>query len=151
MEDTTDAHTGPDDDTQPTNDQTDDTTTPEAGVGDDQASSDDEKAETFPREYVEKLRQENGKYRQRATDRDALAHRLHTALVSATGRLADATDLPFDESHLDDADALTDAIDALLERKPHLAARRARGDVGQGITSKSDPVDLAGILRANAG
>ena len=36
-------------------------------------------ADTFSRDYVEKLRQENGKYRQRAQRADDLAHRLHTA------------------------------------------------------------------------
>ena len=110
----------------------------------------DETPDTFPRDYVENLRKENGRYRQRASDRDALAQRLHTSLVTATGRLADPTDLPFDDAHLEDADALNAAIDELLERKPHLASRRPRGDVGQGITTKSDSVDLAGILRANA-
>ncbi|MEZ5211275.1 hypothetical protein [Gordonia sp. (in: high G+C Gram-positive bacteria)] len=45
--------------------------------------------EMFSREYVEKLRQENGKYRQRAQRADDLAHRLHRALVEQTGRLAD--------------------------------------------------------------
>ena len=122
---------------------TTDDTTPGVGQG-------DETPDTFPRDYVENLRKENGRYRQRASDRDALAQRLHTSLVTATGRLADPTDLPFDDAHLEDADALNAAIDELLERKPHLASRRPRGDVGQGITTKSEAVDLAGILRANA-
>ncbi len=80
----------------------------------------DDAPETFPREVVEKLRQENGKYRQRAQQADTLARRLHTELVRATGRLADPTDLAFDESHLDDPDALADALADLLDRKPHL-------------------------------
>lgn len=109
-----------------------------------------EEPETFPRSYVEELRQENGKYRQRAQRADDLAQRLHTALVAATGRLADATDLPFDEAHLDDADALSSALDELLAAKPHLASRRPRGDVGQGVTGAADTVDLAGILRSRA-
>ena len=92
----------------------------------------DEDAETFPREYVEKLRQENGKYRQRASEADALANRLHTELVRATGRLADPTDLPFDADHIADAGKMVAAIDALLESKPHLASRRPTGDIGQG-------------------
>lgn len=91
-----------------------------------------EDAEMFPRQVVEDLRKENGKYRQRAQQADTLAARLHTELVKATGRLADPTDLPFDESHLDDGDSLTAAIDALLEAKPHLASRRPTGDIGQG-------------------
>src|SRR5688572_6233589 len=63
--------------------------------------------ETFPRSYVEKLRDESAKHRQRASDRDTLAQRLHGALVAATGRLADPSDLTFDEDHLTDPDALT--------------------------------------------
>lgn len=43
---------------------------------------------TFPREYVEELRHENGKYRQRAQKADAYGQRLHTQLVRATGKLA---------------------------------------------------------------
>ena len=104
--------------------------------------------DTFPREYVEKLRDENAKYRQRAQRSDQLAQRLHTALVEATGSLQDPTDLAFDESHLDDPEALQQAIDELLAAKPHLAARRPRGDVGQGQTGTSNTVDLAEMLRA---
>lgn len=106
--------------------------------------------ETFPREYVEKLRKEAADHRVRATDRDALAERLHTALVTTTGRLADPTDLPYDEDHLTDETALNTAIDDLLDRKPHLASRRIVGDIGQGATGTDTPVDLAGILRRNA-
>ncbi|WP_422747917.1 hypothetical protein ACN27E_07570 [Mycobacterium sp. WMMD1722] len=92
----------------------------------------DDDAETFPRSVVEKLRQENGKYRQRAAQTDIYAQRLHTALVAATGRLADPADLPYDAEHLDDPDALTAALDALLTDKPHLASRKPSGDIGQG-------------------
>ncbi|OBB42697.1 hypothetical protein [Mycobacterium sp. 852002-51961_SCH5331710] len=83
----------------------------------------------YPRRIVEELRQENGKYRQRAS---GYAQRLHVELVRATGRLADPTDLPYDAAHLDDPETLTAAIDALLEAKPHLESRRPVGDIGQG-------------------
>jgi len=92
----------------------------------------DEEPDSFPREVVEKLRQENAKYRQRAKDADDLAHRLHVELVKATGRLADPTDLPFDAEHLDDGEKLSNALDNLLAAKPHLATRRPSGDIGQG-------------------
>jgi hypothetical protein len=108
----------------------------------------DEEPESFPREVVEKLRHENAKYRQRAQQADTLARRLHTELVRATGRLADPTDLEFDEEHLDDPDALTSAIGDLLDRKPHLASRRPVGDVGQGNRgSSSEPFSLLGLLK----
>jgi hypothetical protein len=69
-------------------------------------------------------------------------------LVRATGRLADPDDCPFDEAHLSDPDKLTGALDELLTRKPHLASRTPVGDVGQGARQTSEPVDLAGMLRA---
>lgn len=106
--------------------------------------------EAFPRSYVEKLRKENAGYRERAQRSDDLAQRLHTALVTATGKLADATDLPFTEEHLEDPEALNRAIQSLLTDKPHLASRKPRGSIGQGATGAADTVDLAGLLRARA-
>ena len=104
----------------------------------------------FPRSYVEELRQQNGKYRQRAQKADTYAQRLHTELVRATGQLADPTDLPFDEAHLDGPDALSAAVDDLLARKPHLASGRPTGEIGQGATPSAGAVDLAAILRQRA-
>lgn len=103
--------------------------------------------ETFARSYVEELRQENGKYRQRAHRADEYAQRLHTELVRATGRLADPTDLPFNEEHLDSPDVLAKAVDELLFRKPHLASRRPTGQIGQGATPSTGAFDLAALLR----
>lgn len=111
----------------------------------------DPEPETFPRSYVEDLRRENGKYRQRAGEADALATRLHTELVRATGRLADPTDLPFDPDHIADAGKMVAAIDALLEAKPHLAARRITGDIGQGAQGDTGTVSLIDILRGTTG
>jgi len=106
-------------------------------------------SDTFSREYVEKLRRESAKYRDRASDRDALAERLHRALVEADGRLADAADLPYDEKHLDDGEALSEAITALLEDKPHYGARRLPStDVGQGRNeSGSTSITWADVLK----
>lgn len=115
-------------------------------------SQDDETApiegDAFPRSYVEKLRDESAKYRQRAARADDLAHRLHTSLVQATGRLQDPSDLPFDETHLDDPEALTQAIDDLLAEKPHLASRTPRGDIGQGVAGAEQNTDLGALIRA---
>ncbi|BBX35756.1 hypothetical protein MMAG44476_11069 [Mycolicibacterium mageritense DSM 44476 = CIP 104973] len=119
--------------------------------GDDNADDEnDNTATSFSRTYVEKLRRENAGYRERANRADELAQRLHTALVAATGRMADPTDLAFDAAHLDDDDALTTAIDELLAKKPHLASRRPFGDVGQGRRGAASeaPVNLADMLRA---
>lgn len=127
--------------------QVEETTEPET----EETTEEEPEPETFPRAYVEELREENAKYRQRAGKADDLAQRLHTALTAATGRLADPSDLPFEDAHLDDAEALTTALDELLVRKPHLANRKPRGDVGQGATSTgSAAVDLGGLLRMRA-
>ncbi len=104
--------------------------------------------ETFSRGYVEKLRDENAKLRVRAQGADELAHRLHNELVRATGKLADAADLEFDAAHLDDTDALTAAIDQLLEARPHLRSRKPTGDIGQGVRGTAEePASLLGILK----
>lgn len=118
---------------------------------DDAQEAPQEDAETFPRAYVEKLRQEAADARVRAKKADDLARELFTARVAATGRLADPNDLPFDDALLADLPALEAAIDELLADHPHYAARRPRGDVGQGATgSDAGTVDLAGLLRARA-
>jgi hypothetical protein len=112
----------------------------------------DENAETFPRSYVEKLRKESQGYRERAktaeANLDAVQRELFTARVTATGRLADADDLPYDAELLADEDKLTEAIDELLKRKPHLAARKVSGSVGQGVTgSKEESFSLLSRLK----
>lgn len=106
--------------------------------------------EMFPREYVEKLRKEAADARVRAKRADTLAEQLFHSRVAALGRLADPADLPYDEALLDDTAALEAAVDQLVETKPHLAARRPRGNIGQGETSGAATVDLAGLLRAGA-
>lgn len=111
--------------------------------------------ETFPRAYVESLRGESRRYRERAQSAEARTGDLAAALwrerVAATDRLADPDDLPLPEDTDPlDAEAVSAAVDALLERKPHLAARRARGDLGQHERrDTAEPVNLASILRAN--
>lgn len=114
-------------------------------------SNDEDRPETFPREYVEKLRRENAGLRDRAKRSDDLAAALWKARVEATGRLQDPSDLPMpDDADPTDADTVSDAVDELLEHKPHLAARKVSGDIGQGPQNGSGDVDLAGLLRARA-
>lgn len=107
--------------------------------------------DTFPRDYVEKLRRESAGYRERAKRVDELERRLHAALVKADGRLADPADLEFNVEHLDDPEALEAAITGLVERKPGLRARQYRGDVGAGKRGGSNvkPVDLIELMRGN--
>ena len=106
---------------------------------DDLPGADRTEEDTFSRSYVEKLRQEAAGYRVRAQRTTELEHRLHRALVAATGRLTDPEDLEFSPDHLDDEQALTAALDDLLARKPHLASRRPRGDVAVSYTHLTLP------------
>lgn len=107
--------------------------------------------DSFDREYVEKLRKEAADARVRAKDRDTLAAALWAANVAATGRLADPTDLALpDDADPLDQEAVEVAVTELLARKPHLASRRPRGDVGQGVAGSTSSVDLAGMLRSRA-
>lgn len=111
----------------------------------------EEEPKTFPLDYVQKLRDESAKYRQRAAKTEELGKRLHVALVQQSGRLQDPTDLPYDEVFLDDPDALSAAIDALLTAKPHLASRKPSGVIPQGATAPASSGSLSGLLRRNAG
>lgn len=106
-------------------------------------------ADQFDRSYVEELRAENKRYRLKAKTADELATRLHEQLVKADGRLQDHTDLPFDPEHLD-GEKLTEAIDELLERKPHLRTRKAGGDIGAGDRGDAGnpSTDLIGLIRS---
>ncbi len=108
------------------------------------------KQETFPRAYVEQLRQEAADARVKARRADDLARQLFSARVAATGLLVDPADLPYDEQLLDDPAAMEAAIEALITAKPHLASRIPRGDIGQGVSDPADTVDLAALLRAGA-
>lgn len=92
---------------------------------------------TTTRQAITDLRDEAKGHREKA---QALAARLHTELVRQTGRLADPTELPFDAAHIEDPDALNAAIDELLTRKPHYAARTPQGNtVGQGVKDQGPP------------
>ncbi len=118
------------------------------------ADTDTGEPETFDREYVSKLRQENAKHRTRAKQADDYAQRLHSELVKATGRLADPADLAYDEEHLTDPDKLNAAIDALVEAKPHFKARKPiGGDIGQGDRGPvaAPQPTLIGAIRSVAG
>lgn len=115
------------------------------------AGEPDDGAESFPREYVEKLRKENAAYRQKAKDAEARADThardLFTARVEATGLLADARDMPYMPDVLDDETELRGCIAALLDERPHLKARKVAGDVGQGRRDTAEPVNLMELLR----
>ena len=118
-------------------------------------------ADTFPRDYVEKLRQESAESRTARKDaEDRLAAVTDAYRTLAVGQavgelLADPTDLPWSDDYLDaetglvDASKVRTAAEELALAKPHLA--RARGDAGQGYrATNSGTVNLADMLRSNA-
>ena len=128
----------------------------EAADDRDEAADDRDEAgddrDTFPREYVEQLRGEARRHRQAARDAEQAVADLEAEVwrmrVTSTGRLADPSDLPIPEDRLAaDVDA---EVTALLAAKPHLAARRAGGRIGQGEPSRPATPGLADMLRAGA-
>ncbi len=79
-----------------------------------------------------------------------------TVEKATTGILADPTDLPvtadlYDDDGFPDADRITEAARALVERKPHLADRRPSAPVEQGPRGQPAKVDLAGMIHTLAG
>ena len=101
---------------------------------------------------VKKLRNEAAGNRVKAREAGELAEQraaaLFTALVKLDGRLADPSDLPYSEEYLTDEAALERAISELLERKPGLAARQYRGNIGAGVNGDS-PTSLIEIMRGH--
>ncbi|MGO3067523.1 hypothetical protein [Corynebacterium casei] len=114
-----------------------------------QNGENEEQQQTFDRKYVESLRKESAKYRDKAKRAEELEKRLHRSLVAQDGRLADPDDMEFNPEHLDDADALSDAIASLVAKKPGLRAQRLSGDVGAGVREKPKPptTDLLSIMK----
>lgn len=120
------------------------------------AQEDQQEPDTFPRTYVEELRREAAGHRTRAQRADKLAEHLVRAYAETTGKLADPSDLPMSDELLDDGipnrEKVLAAVDELLARKPHLAATRPIGDVGQGARGEAAAmVSLAELLRSGAG
>lgn len=115
--------------------------------------------DSFPRAYVEQLRDEAARYRQRAGRAEEGDARLLTATIKANaGDLADPTDLLVyveadtlrDDDGWPDPDLITAAVAQLVTDKPHLARRRPVGNIGQGATAAADTVNLADLMRGRA-
>lgn len=123
------------------------------GQGDSVAPEETGDNDTFDRKYVEQLRAEAAKYRERAKGTDQLRQELWEARVEAHGGLEDPTDLPWVEGADTSPTAVEEAINALLERKPHLASRRPVGDAGQGASrgAAAPQSDLLSIIRTRRG
>lgn len=128
----------------------------------------------FDAEYVTKLRTEAADRRTAAQEAETarqaaeeavsgLRARLLTAEVvaAATGVLVDPSDLIklgdpadlVDDNGEPDPDRIKTAAEKLAADRPHLAAKRVTGDVGQGARGGTTPppVDFGGRLRAAVG
>lgn len=107
---------------------------------------------TFDPAYIAQLRQEAAQGRVKAKRADALARQATKAIAAGDGRLIDPDDLAFDEQFLDeeglvDSERVRAAIDSLMERKPHLAARRPSSSLTQGAQPEPGQVSLLDFLR----
>ncbi|OBB57957.1 hypothetical protein A5757_19265 [Mycobacterium sp. 852013-51886_SCH5428379] len=116
-------------------------TNPDAAAGD-----------SFPREYVETLRRESAGHRDKARTAEAradeLARALFTARVAALGMVENPAEIAYDADLLDDADALSAAIEAAITERPYIKARRVTGSVGQGAQGGRDtgPRDFSSLF-----
>lgn len=104
--------------------------------------SPEDNVKVFDEAYVGKLRDEAAKHRR---EKKALADRLlDTTVKSSAVDLADPADLLvyvdradlLDEDGLPDPEKIVEAQNSLLEKKPHLRTRDARGDIDQGGRGK---------------
>ena len=112
----------------------------------------DLEGDTFPRSYVERIRNKSAGYRTRATEAEARAGDLERALfterVRALDLLADPGDLEFRADLLDDAAALEQAARDLLARKPHYGRRATVAGSGVRDTPDGEEFGLLDIMRA---
>lgn len=129
------------------------TTESEEPAASETEETDTEDNENSGNDQIAEVRREAAGYRTKLRDTEAHLQRVQSELfhakVAATGRLADASDMPVNVELLDDGDALNTAIDELLQSKPHLKAR-SFGGIGQGEQPERSSVSLGGILRRNA-
>lgn len=144
--------------TPPEGEERDEETTPPGGDGTtDEDDEDQQDGDTFPRAYVQRLRDRSAGYRTRARELEArttsLERDLFTERVRALDVLADPADLPFSAELLDDPDALAGAVEELARSKPHY---RKRGTTTPDATGARDrnrdtgTVSLTGIMRGHS-
>lgn len=108
----------------------------------------DDDSDTFPREYVERLRRENQTYRDRARAAESTAWR---ALVESTGLVVNADEVPRPDGAALDLDGALAAAREAIAARPYIAARRARGNIGQHEgPGSTTAVSLSSLLRAGA-
>src|SRR5690625_4038957 len=124
---------------------------------DDQRDDDDQgNDDTFPRSYVQRLRERSNGYRlqlrERESEVDKLQRQLFAERLQRLDLVVDHDAVPYDPALLDDDDALQEHVEGLLAAKPYLRKRKVSGNIGQhssnGVGGSS--VSLMDKLRHNA-
>src|SRR5690625_121873 len=142
--------------TQRDDDQRDDDQRDDDQRDDDQRDDDQRDDDTFPRSYVQRLRERSNGYRLQLRERDSevetLQRQLFAERLQRLDLVIDHDAVPYDPALLDDDDALQEHIEGLLADKPYLRKRKVSGNIGQhssnGVGGSS--VSLMDKLRHNA-
>lgn len=125
---------------------------PEVTTPESESEAVEDDSDTFPREYVERVRRESNGYRDRAklaeTRVDELSREIFALKVKALDKLADAADIEYNADLIADDDALTAAVEDLIARRPHYAKpRKPTGSVGQGQRGgDATPTDFSALF-----
>lgn len=131
-------------------DQGDDDDQRDDDQGDDQGDDD-----TFPRSYVQRLRERSNGYRlqlrERESDVDRLQRQLFAERLQRLDLVIDHDAVPYDPALLDDDDALQEHVEGLLAAKPYLRKRKVSGNIGQHSSNGGgSSFSLMDTLRHNA-
>ena len=131
-------------------DQGDDQRNDDEGDDDDQRDDD-----TFPRSYVQRLRERSNGYRlqlrERESDVDTLQRQLFAERLQRLDLVIDHDAVPYDPALLDDDDALQEHVEGLLAAKPYLRKRKVSGNIGQHSSNGGGSgFSLMDTLRHNA-
>lgn len=143
-------------------DQHDESTTSTQREHDDQREDEDQREDddqgeddTFPRSYVQRLRERSNGYRlqlrERESDVAALQRQLFAERLQRLDLVVDVDAVAFDPALLDEPNALQEHVEQLLDAKPYLRKRKVSGNIGQhSNTSDKGGFSLLDAMRANA-
>ena len=122
---------------------------------DDEGDDDQRDDDTFPRSYVQRLRERSNGYRlqlrERESDVDTLQRQLFAERLQRLDLVIDHDAVPYDPALLDEPNALQEHVEQLLDAKPYLRKRKVSGNIGQhSNTSDKGGFSLLDAMRANA-
>lgn len=122
---------------------------------DDEGDDDQRDDDTFPRSYVQRLRERSNGYRLQLREREsevaALQRQLFTERLQRLDLVVDVDAVAFDPALLDEPNALQEHVEQLLDAKPYLRKRKVSGNIGQhSNTSDKGGFSLLDAMRANA-